>query len=334
MRPGGSRRLRARPRGGGTLLCVLASMVVGCGFEPPRADAAAEESGAERFVVDGRGVRLPLTTPRERVVSLVPSLTEVVAAVGGAGQLVGRTRFDEDPRVAGVPSVGGTVDPDVEAILDLRPDLVITWSDADARSLTERFEGFGIPVYAARARSIADFERHTIALGALLGRADEGRAVVRDVRRRLDALRVDVSEEDDRPSVLFVVWPRPLLTTGRGTFVDELIRVVGARGTFDDVRDPWPTVSFEQVLERRPDVVVVASEHAEGLVPDWIEGDPLWNALAAVRSGHVHLVDADLFNRPGPRMAEAAEELAGYVRAARSDHWTSREADAGRGGRR
>lgn len=269
-------------------------------------------------MVDGRGERLSLAAPRERVVSLVPSLTEVVVALGGANRLVGRTRFDEDPRIADVRSVGGTVDPDVEAILDLRPDLVITWSDADARSLTERFEGFGIPVYAVRARSIADFERHALALGALLGSDRAGEAVVEDVRRRLDAVRVDVTSEDDRPSVLFVVWPKPLLTTGAGTFVDELIRVVGARGTFDDVEDPWPTVSFEQVLERRPDVVVVASEHAEGLVPDWIERDPLWNTLEAVRRGHVHLVDADLFNRPGPRMAEAAEELATYVRAARS----------------
>lgn len=316
MRPSGCGRMGAGARA--ALLCAFTTLVVaGCSLEAPHADAAAEGADAERFVVDGRGVRLSLGTPRQRVVSLVPSLTEVVVALGGAERLVGRTRFDEDPRIAGVTSVGGTVDPDVEAILDLRPDLVITWSDADARSLTERFEGFGIPVYAARAGSIADFERHALALGALLGREAEGEAVVNDVRRRLDALRMDVREGDDRPSVLFVVWPKPLITTGGGTFVDELIRAVGARGTFDDVADPWPTVSFEQVLERRPDVVVIASEHAEGLVPDWVERDALWNTLEAVRLGRVHLVDADLFNRPGPRMADAAEELAGYVRTAR-----------------
>lgn len=317
MRPSGRGRMGAGARARAALLCALTTlMVAGCSLDASHADAAAEGADAERFVVDGRGVRLSLATPRRRVVSLVPSLTEVVVALGGAEFLVGRTRFDEDPRIAGVTSVGGTVDPDVEAILDLRPDLVITWSDADARSLTERFEAFRIPVYAARARSIDDFERHVLALGALLGHEAEGEAVVTDVRGRLDALRTDV-REDDRPSVLFVVWPKPLITTGGGTFVDELIRAVGARGAFDDVADPWPTVSFEQVLERRPDVVVIASEHAEGLVPDWIERDALWNTLEAVRLGHVHLVDADLFNRPGPRMADAAEELAGYVRAVR-----------------
>lgn len=318
MRPSGCGRMGAGARAWAALPCALSLLVVaGCSLDASHAGAAAEGADAERFVMDGRGVRLSLATPRQRVVSLVPSLTEVVVALGGAEQLVGRTRFDEDPRIADVVSVGGTVDPDVEATLDLRPDLVITWSDADARFLTERFEGFGIPVYAARAGSIADFEGHALALGALLGREAEGEAVVNDVRRRLHALRMDVREGEDRPSVLFVVWPKPLITTGGGTFVDEMIRAVGARGTFDDVADPWPTVSFEQVLERRPDVVVIASEHAEGLVPDWIERDPLWNALEAVRLGHVHLVDADLFNRPGPRMADAAEELAAYVRAAR-----------------
>jgi iron complex transport system substrate-binding protein len=115
--------------------------------------------------------------------------------------------------------------------------------------------------------------------------------------------------------VLFVIWPRPLVTTGSGTFVDELIRLVGARGAFDDLDEPWPTVSMEVVLERDPDLIVIASEDAGGPVPTWIGRHPLWGRLSAVRDGRVHLVDGDLFNRPGPRMDDAAAELAGYVRA-------------------
>lgn len=298
---------------------VLVSLAGGCTVD---SSAAAGRAGAgsgsppDSVVVDGRGRQLSTEPIRERVVSLVPSLTEIVVGLGGAPELVGRTRYDEDPRISDVPSMGGTVSPDVEAILDSRPDLVITWSDADARSLSERFESFGLSVYAARARSIADFERHTSAIGALLGRSEQADALVARVHERFEDVRVEAPEEA-RPKVLFVVWPQPLITTGKDTFVDELIRLVGARGAFDDLRDPWPTVSFEAVLERDPDLVIVASEHAEGLVPEWIEEDPRWRTLDAVRDGHVHLVDADVFNRPGPRMADAAEELAGYVRAVR-----------------
>ncbi|MDZ7778474.1 MAG: cobalamin-binding protein [Gemmatimonadota bacterium] len=306
----------------GWSLLALVWLAVGCTVDSSAAagsrTAGAGDVPADSFVVDGRGKRLSTGTPRERVVSLVPSLTEIIVELGGASQLVGRTRFDEDPRIAEVPSVGGTVSPDVEAILDSRPDLVVTWSDADARSLSERFESFDLPVYAARARSIADFDRHAAALGALLGRSGQADDLVARVHERFDDLRVEVPEEA-RPKVLFVVWPQPLITTGRDTFVDELIRLVGGRGAFDDLADPWPTVSFEAVLERDPDLVIVSSEHAEGLVPDWIEEDPFWRTLDAVREGHVHLVDADVFNRPGPGMVDAAEELAGYVRAVRRE---------------
>lgn len=301
-------------RAAGLMLAALLWGAGGCVVDSSVESASPDSPAVETTVVDGRGVLLSAAVPRQRVVSLVPSLTETVVALGGAPQLVGRTRFDEHPAIAAVPSVGGTVNPDVEAILEKRPDLVISWADADARALSERFESFGIPVYAARARSLADFERHALALGALLGRAGAAVELVAHVRARLDDVRVEVSEET-RPKVLFVVWPKPLITTGRGTFADELIRTVGARGLFDDLEDPWPTVSMEAVLERKPDVVIVASEHARGLVPHWIENDPVWRTLDAVRLGRVHLVDADVFNRPGPRMVDAAYELAGYVRA-------------------
>jgi len=300
-----------------SLLLLLAWLIAGCTVDSSTADTRADEDRVIGTVVDGRGARLSTSVPRVRVVSLMPSMTEIVVAFGGASQLAGRTRFDEDPAISDVPSVGGTVNPDVEAILEARPDLVITWADTDARALTERFESFGLPVYAARARSIDDFERHARALGALLGRSAAAEALVEQVGQQLEAVRVDAPEAE-RPSVLFVVWPRPLITTGAGTFVDELIRQVGGRSAFDDLNDPWPTVSFEAVLERAPDLVVVTSEHAEGLVPHWIEQDPTWRTLDAVRLGRVHLVDADIFNRPGPRMVDAAVELAEYVRGARA----------------
>jgi iron complex transport system substrate-binding protein len=288
--------------------------VFGCDADRTIERGPASSPEAPGFVVDSRDRRLSTSAPRARVVSLVPALTDIILALGAAHQIVGRTRFDTDVRLEPVPSVGGTVDANVEAILDAAPDLVITWADVDVRSLTETLESFGVSVYAARSHAVADFERHTRALGALLGRGAEADSLIRKVDAGLDSVR-HVVPDSVRPSVLFVIWSRPLVTTGSGTFVDELIRLVGARGVFDDLDEPWPTVSIEVVFERDPDLIVIASEDTHGAVPSWIGRHPLWGRLSAVREGRVHLVDGDLFNRPGPRMDVAAGQLAGFVRA-------------------
>lgn len=292
----------------------LASAVFGCDADRAFERAPASSPEDPGFVTDSRDRRLSTSAPRARVVSLVPALTDIALALGAAHQIVGRTRFDTDVRLERVPSVGGTVDANVEAILDAAPDLVITWADVDVRALTGTLESFGVSVYAARSHSVADFARHARALGALLGRGAEADSLIRRIDAGLAAVRDPVADSV-RPSVLFVIWPRPLVTTGSGTFVDELIRLVGARGVFDDLDDPWPTVSIETVLERDPDLIVIASEDVHGAVPAWIGRHPLWRGLSAVRDGRVHLVDGDLFNRPGPRMDVAAGQLAGFVRA-------------------
>jgi len=293
---------------------LLAAAVFGCDADRALERAPLSSPEASGFVVDSRDRPLSTSAPRARVVSLVPALTDIVLALGAAHQIVGRTRFDTDVRLERVPSVGGTVDANVEAILDAAPDIVITWADVDVRGLTETLESFDVSVYAARSHSVADFARHTRALGALLGRGAEADSLIRKIDAGLEAVRDPVADSV-RPTVLFVIWPRPLVTTGSGTFVDELIRLVGARGAFDDLDEPWPTVSIEAVLERDPDLIVIASEDAHGAVPSWIGRHPLWGGLSAVREGRVHLVDGDLFNRPGPRMDVAAGQLAGFVRA-------------------
>ena len=112
---------------------------------------------ASAFVVDDNRDTLSTAIPRKRVVSLVPSITETIVAMGGAGRLVARTRFDDDPRLSSVPSVGGMVDPQIEAILMLRPDLIVTSDEADLRSLPSLFRGFGISTYVAESRSSSDF---------------------------------------------------------------------------------------------------------------------------------------------------------------------------------
>lgn len=292
------------------VLALLAAVPVAAvwGRRCNERQTASADGPAERPVVDDLGNELALDAPPSRVVSLVPSLTETMVAMGASDQLVGRTRFDRDGRVQHLPSVGGSTDPDMEALLNLRPDLLVAWSDAGGTAIARRLEPLGIPSYLANPNSVEDFRRHARRLGRLLGRAPEADSLVWSIDGELDRLRVEASEEE-RPGVLFVLWPLPLTTSGRGTFVDELIRLVGARGVFDDLATPWPTVSLEAVVARNPDLVVLAGGPGGGGTPDWIREDPQWRLVDAVRGGRVHVVEADLFSRPGPGLVEAARAL-------------------------
>jgi len=313
--------------------CLAWCLAVGAplgGSEPPAAwdgrggllssTLSAPPASPDSFVLDDTGRRLSTAEPRIRVVSLVPALTDIVVELGGSASLAGRTRFDADARIAHVPSMGGALDPSLEAIVQARPDLVIVWADTDSRGVAERLESLGLPVYGAVVGSIDDVRRHTRALGSLLGRGDAAEKLMRRIEAGLHAARPPEPFADP-PVVLVVLWPRPIMTSGRGTFIDELIRLVGARGAFDDLDVAWPTVSFEAVLQRDPDLILLAMDDPEEYRGSmgWIDDSSFWGTLRAVKAGRVHLVDADTFTRPGPAMVHAAAELARHVRALGND---------------
>lgn len=245
-----------------------------------------------------------------RVLSIDPAATEVVLALGAGDRLVARTDFDTDPRLAGLPSLGRTVTPTPEAVAALRPDVLLasgspelgaTEADAAAR--------MGVRVHARPVANVADVLDYIRAIGGVLGLPARGDSLADDVAARLEAVRARTAGLP-RPTVLYVVWPDPLRTVGRGSFVDELVTAAGGCNVFGDVEMPWPEVSLEAALRRDPDVVVVAREHeSSNVVTDHVRRAPGWDRLTAVRQGGLYFVDADLFHRPGPRMAAAADTL-------------------------
>jgi len=260
----------------------------------------------------GREVRL--AAPAERVVSLVPAATDAIVALNAADRLVARTDYDTHPELAALPSVGGGLTPSIEWLVALRPDLVISWRDAQSRTLVQRLDELGIPVFATNPESVADAERLVRQVGRMLGleaRADTlvsaFRAVLEGVRRRFDAAGAE------RRTVLYLVSVDPPRAAGPGTFADELITIAGGRNVFDDAPALWPEVGLEEVVRRQPDVVVVAVAGVDARTLARFETAPGWRDLRAVREGRVVAVDTDHFNRPGPGLARAAVELAGIL---------------------
>ncbi|WP_419857423.1 ABC transporter substrate-binding protein [Candidatus Palauibacter irciniicola] len=265
-------------------------------------------------VTDDAGYTVALTEPARRVFSVVPSLTESVSALD-PGVLVARTRFDRAPELAHLPSLGEAMQPNLEALAGLEPDLVIMWAGAFQRAVGERLAALDIPVYRADAQTIADVRSHLRRLGTLLGREERAAALVDSLDLGLEGVAATVRGRE-RVDVYYSVWHDPPQTTGPGTFIDQVIEHAGGRNIFGDAARSWPRVSVEAILRRDPDALVIVRNAPDAPDAPWLEG-PGWRELRAVRNGRYLLVDGDLFNRPGPRVAEAARRMARFLHGPR-----------------
>ncbi|MDE2982538.1 MAG: helical backbone metal receptor [Gemmatimonadota bacterium] len=261
-------------------------------------------------VADDTGRTVSLSVPAERVFSVVPSLTESVTALDRS-VLVARTRFDLAPELAHLPSLGDAIRPNLEALVRLEPDLVISWDDPDQRTFADQIGALGIPVYRANVQTIADVRSHLRRLGVLLDRGERAEAMVDSLDQALARVAAAVQGRD-RVAVYYSVWHDPPQTTGPGTFIDEVIEYAGGRNVFGDASNAWPLVSLEAILQRNPDALVIARHTGDQPAAPWLDR-PGWRELEAVRTRRYLLVEGDLFNRPGPRVAEAALQLARFL---------------------
>jgi len=281
-------------------LIVAAAVWAACGGPGRAGDVGVE---------DGSGREVRLEAPAERVISLIPAVTDVLVAMGAADRLVARTDHDIDPRIADLPSVGGGLTPSLEWLAARRPDLVVAWPDATSRSVVARLEAVGVPVYAAPSETVADALAVTRDMGTLLGMQAAADSLAAALDSGLDRMSASVVGHS-APEVLYLIGLDPLTAAGPGTFVDELVRVAGGRNVLRDLDMRWPQLALEEVLRRDPDVIVVARAPQEPGLLESLRDTPGWRDLTAVRTGRVHQVDANRFNRPGPGMVAAAARLA------------------------
>ena len=279
----------------------------------PRASRAGEDSStttgeaAARTVTDGAGRTVRLEAPARRVVSMLPSVTEWLIAMGAADRLVARTDYDDHRATAHLPSVGGGLTPSVEWLAAREPDLVVAWPDAPSRTLVARLLALGVPVYAAPSETIEEGLQTARDIGALVDRDSAAEAAIAEVRAGLDSVAAAVQGRA-RPGVLFLIGLDPLMAAGPGTFVDQLLNRSGGRNILADLDILWPQLSLEEVVRRGPEIVIVGSTAADPMAA--LRQRPGWRDVPAVTRGRVHVVDPDLVNRPGPRMDEAAAHLA------------------------
>lgn len=267
----------------------------------------ASPTSAAITLIDDAGDTVRLAKAAARVVSLVPSATETIVALGATDRIVGRTRFDVAKDVSGVPSVGGTVDASIESIIALHPDLVIGWGKDIQQTIRARLASVHVPVFAMRAEDTSDVFRGIQNLGKMLARDTAALLLSASIRATLDSVRSAVADIPAR-DVMFVIYPDPAMTAGPHTFIDELIGVAGGRSVFRDLANQWPTVSMEEIVRRRPDLLIVSQTDSTSALAQF-RARAGWRDLPAVRGGRVATVSADLTQRPGARIGEAARAL-------------------------
>ena len=193
----------------------------------------------------------------ERVVSLAPSLSEIVVELGAADLLVGVLDGGERPAaLATLPSVGHYGQLNIERLLSLKPDLILLWPGSVGPAQREQLQRLNIPVYVAEPHSLEQLTTQVQAIANQLGRADAGRQLAAQLRQRLVELRQRYQRSEPL-RVFYQVWDQPLYTVGGGQIISDALSVCGARNVFDELTLPAPQVSIESVLQRDPEVILV-----------------------------------------------------------------------------
>ena len=271
-------------------------------------------------LVDDMGYSLILTSPPERVVSLAPSNTEILFAVGAGDKVVGVTDFCNYPyefeawvEAGNMSSIGSFKNPSVEPIIALDPDLVL--ASKQSVGAVESLRNLGVNVLVLDAKNISGVLRDILLVGRAVDRYNEAVALESDLRQKIDVITNQAAVADSTPKVYHEVYPS--MSAGPETFIDELITLAGGENIFHDAATRYPTVSSEAVIDKNPDIMVfpdsyMGREHFTETMED-VKNRPGWELISAVQNNTIYEIDSDVISRAGPRLAEALEILAQMI---------------------
>ena len=261
-------------------------------------------------ITDDRGVTIMFEQPPQRIVSLLPSLTESVCAMEQCPRLVGVDRYSNYPAsVKALPQLGGGIDPNIEAIVALKPDVVLVSSASRASG---RLESLGLKVVALETKSHADVKRVLQKLGVLLAVPDAQGAdrLWRIIDSSVSAASQSLSAQAKNTRVYFEVSRGPY-AAGESSFIGETLKRLGVKNVVPAALGPFPKLNPEFVVRANPDLIMIGNRSMQAMVPY-----PGWSSIKAVRDKRIcvfSVADADVVVRPGPRMAEAARLMAGCL---------------------
>ncbi|MHB0987371.1 MAG: ABC transporter substrate-binding protein [Bellilinea sp.] len=289
------------------IIALLTSLLAAC------APTAVAPTTTPMVMTDGLGREVTLTAPAQQVVSLAPSNTEILFAVGAGSQVVGRDEFTNYPESAvALPSVGGSMgDYNFEQIVSLKPDLVLA-AEINTPEQVKALEDLGVAVYyLSNPTDIEGMYANLITVGKLTGKEPEATALVDSLKQRVAAVEDRVASTTARPKVFYELdgseAAKPW-TAGAGTFIDQLITMAGGENVAASMEGSWGQFSQEALLVANPDFILLG-DAAYGTTAEQVAARAGWETIQAVKAGQVLPFNDDTVSRPGPRLVDALEEL-------------------------
>jgi len=273
-------------------------------------------------LVDRVGNIVTFTSPPERIVSLAPSNTEILFAIGAGDSVVGVTNYCNYPynftawiEAGNITSIENYASPSLEPIVALDPDLVLASTQSLEAATSLRNLGYNVLI--VEGFTIDEILQDVLLVGRATYKNAEASALVTEMRARLDAVANQLTDVTTTPTVYHEVWGEPLMSVGPDTFIDELITLAGGENIFNDAATSWPMISSEAVIEKNPEVMFFPDMYMgvanfyETL--ELVETRPGWDSITAVQNGALYEINADIISRTGPRIVDALELIAKMV---------------------
>jgi iron complex transport system substrate-binding protein len=301
-----------------TTLPATAAAATDTAVPPTATLVPATQTPATITLVDSLSRTVTLAGPAQHVVSLAPSNTEILYALGADAVVAGRDDYsDYPPQATQVPSIGNdSPHVNAEAIVALHPDLVLAagiTSPDDVAALAK----LGLTVYAtSNAGNLDDIYKDILAVGKLVGAVDKANALVSSMRTRIAAVQTKAATVTSHPIVFYeldATDPAKPWTAGPGSFVDQLITLAGGTNAGNIAKDQYVQLSLEQLVTENPDIIVLGSATFGGQTPELVAARPGWQDIKAVKNHAVYTFDDNLISRPGPRVVDGLEKLAALI---------------------
>lgn len=299
------------------IIVLFSALLASCTPADAPQPTAEPTPAASITLVDGLGRSVSLAQPAQKIISLAPSNTEILYAIGAGDQIIARDEFSDYPEQAlALTAVGGSMGKfDLEQITRLQPDLVLL-AETNAPELATSLENLGLTVYYLS--NPADFDGlygNIEIVGALTGHSTEAEKLNAGLRERVDAVLFKIAPLSSRPVVFYELDgsdPARPWTAGPGNFVDLLMRMAGGFNAAADMQQAWAQISLEELLVQNPSIILLG-DAAYGITPEMVKARAGWEGLAAVQRDQIYTFDDDLVSRPGPRMVDGLETLARLI---------------------
>ncbi|MCG0276383.1 MAG: cobalamin-binding protein [Thermosediminibacteraceae bacterium] len=265
-------------------------------------------------VKDQMGREVTIEKEPERIVSLAPSNTEILFALGLGDRVVGVTDYCDYPEEAKKKEkIGGFADPNMEKIISLKPDLVLATSMHEQP--VRKLEELEIPVIVLEPQNLEEVFESLELIGKVTNKVQQAQDLVASLQSRIRAIEEKVSSipADKKPKVFYELWPSPITTAGPGTFVHDLIERAGGINVASDAAKPYPEYSQEMVIEKNPDIIIFSHHGGGDQTKDDIIKRPGWESITAIKEGKVFYVDEDLIQLPTPRLVDGLEQFAKII---------------------